>query len=171
VRRYVESQVTTNPAPSADSLVTGDYRICRVGCAPVPRSDRRWNVVRVRDAGLMSDGTNISWDEIDRSAAALVVWATRWSLPLNPEDCEAIAASVIGASRSNASRDEIYALTEAAIASHERAIEGLYRRGPSSLHDRDRRSEPDWNSWRLRTLEGVGSWNRSTRRRGGIRLS
>jgi hypothetical protein len=95
----------------------------------------------VRDAGFMSSSTDVSWDEIDRGEAALVVRATRWSLPLNPADCEAIAASVIGASRSNASRDEIYALTEAAIASHEQAIEGLYRRGTSSQHDSDSRSD------------------------------
>jgi TRAP-type uncharacterized transport system substrate-binding protein len=73
-----------------------------------------------------------SWDEIDRGEAALVVWATRWSLPLNPEDCEAIAASVISASRSNASREAIYALTEAAIVSHQQAIKSLYRAGPDS---------------------------------------
>jgi hypothetical protein len=108
--------------------------------AILPRSGRRWNVVRA-GCWFMSSGTDVSWDEIDGGEAALVVWATRWSLPLNPQDCEAIAASVIGASRSNASRDEIYAVTEAAIASHEQAIEGLYRRGPSSQHDSDSRSD------------------------------
>jgi len=53
----------------------------------------------------MSIDANVSWGEVDRGEAALAVWARRWSLPLNPEDCEAIAASIIGASRSNASRD------------------------------------------------------------------
>jgi len=89
----------------------------------------------------MSIDANVSWGEVDRGEAALAVWARRWSLPLNPEDCEAIAASIIGASRSNASRDLIYVLTEAAIASHERAIEGLYRCGPSSQRDSDTASD------------------------------
>ena len=60
----------------------------------------------------------IPWIEVDRGEAAMVLWATRLSLPLNPEDCEAIAASIIWASRSGLTREEIYAETEKAVASY-----------------------------------------------------
>jgi hypothetical protein len=61
----------------------------------------------------------VTWDEIDRAEAAVVVWARRWELPLNPEDCEAIAASAVAAARSTWSRERIYEITEDAITRHE----------------------------------------------------
>ena len=79
---------------------------------------RSTSAVRMSQAGYMDTEGQIPWVEIDRGEAAMVLWATRWSLPLNPEDCEAIAASVIWAARSGLTREEIYAETERAIALH-----------------------------------------------------
>jgi hypothetical protein len=58
--------------------------------------------------------------------------AQRWQLPLNPEDCEMIAAAIIRAARSGASREQIYADTSVAVSEHERNIESTYEPGPES---------------------------------------
>ena len=68
----------------------------------------------------MMDRPEVGWDEIDRAEAAIVVWATRWGFPINPEDCEAIAVSAVTAAKSKWSREQIYESTEDFIDVFER---------------------------------------------------
>jgi hypothetical protein len=71
---------------------------------------------------IVERAPDISWDEVDRAEAAVAVWALRWGLVLNPEDCEATAVSAVTAARSSWSRDEIYTVTEDYITDHELRI-------------------------------------------------
>jgi hypothetical protein len=79
------------------------------------------------------DGPEVTWDEIDRAEAAVAAWAKRWELPLNPEDCEAIAASAVVAARSTWSREHIYKVTEEAITKHEELI--VHQQSPRTIDE------------------------------------